>query len=78
MPTAWGGGSGMSREDSRGFRRDEGLRARQADSWIASRDGPVGGRDRDRERGRQRDRERSRSPHQEIKDQEPEVKYGRR
>lgn len=77
MPTAWGGGSGMSREDSR-FRRDEGLRARPVDSWVASRDGRAGGRDRDRERDRQRDGERSHSPRREFKDQEPEVKYGRR
>jgi serine/threonine protein kinase len=77
MPTTWGGASGMSREDSRGFKRDEGLRpSRIVDSWR-----PGG----DRERERERERRRSRSP-REIREQrpldpkepEPEVKYGRR
>ena len=72
MPSHWGGGSGMMREDSRGFRRDEGFRAGRGDSWIASRDGRPADRDRDRRR--------SRSPPAREKEQikEPEVKYGRR
>jgi len=75
MPSTWGGGSGMVKEDSR-FRRDEGFRGGRGDTWIASRDGPLGG---DRER-----RPRSRSPLPPPKDPEPqpqpetEVKYGRR
>jgi serine/threonine-protein kinase BUR1 len=79
MPSAWGGGSGMSREDSgRGFRRDEAFRSGRGDSWIASRDRRASGdRERDRDRDRDRERRRSRSPPKEIK-LEPEVKYGRR
>jgi len=75
MPSTWGGGSGMVKEDSR-FRRDEGFRGGRGDTWIASRDGPLGG---DRER-----RPRSRSPLPPPKDPDPqpqpetEVKYGRR
>jgi serine/threonine-protein kinase BUR1 len=73
MPSSWGGGSGMSRDDSRGFRRDEGYRGPpKGDSWVASRDGRPSDRDRDRKRPR------SRSPPKEVKEQEPEVKYGRR
>ena len=86
MPSAWGGGSGMSWEDSRGFRRDDGYRRDdryrpgQSDSWIAARDGRPAERERERERERDRERERerlrSRSPR--AKETEPEVKYGRR
>lgn len=88
MPSQWGGGSGMMRDDSRGgFRRDEGFRGGRGDSWIASRDGRP---DRDRDRDRDRDYWRGRSPppprDREVKDPpkeppklpEPEVKYGRR
>ena len=70
MPTSWGGGSGMAREDSgrSGFRRGdfEGDRFRlrhHGDSWVAARDGRRE-RSRDR-RGDGRDREnwnRSHSP----------------
>ena len=71
MPSNWGGGSGMSREDSRGLRRDDSFRLGRGDSWIASRDGRLGDRDREQDH----ERRRSRSPRSE---QEPEVKYGRR
>lgn len=81
MPSQWGGGSGM-REDSRGFRRDEPFRSGRGDSWVASRDGRPGERDRP-----DRERRRSRSPPP-LKEKEypkeppkppgPEVKYGRR
>lgn len=81
MPSTWGGGSGMSREDSRGgggFRRDNELlrpgRAPVGDSWVASRDGRPG----DRERERERERRRSRSPRPVTREPTPEVKYGRR
>jgi serine/threonine-protein kinase BUR1 len=72
MPSAWGGGSGMSRDDSRGFNRDDRFRGPKMDSWVASRDGRPGDREKERKRPR------SRSPPKETKVQEPEVKYGRR
>lgn len=74
MPSTWGGGSGMSREDSRGgFRRDnEPLRPGRpmGDSWVASRDGRPGDRERERRK--------SRSPRPTTREPSPEVKYGRR
>jgi len=71
MPSSWGGGSGMTREDSRGYR--DVPRGPRVDSWVASRDGRPGDRERDRQRLR------SRSPAKENKMPEPEVvKYGRR
>jgi hypothetical protein len=74
MPSTWGGGSGMSREDSRGMRRDTGFRGGRGDSWISSRDA--------RERDRDRERRRSKSPREkdprDREPKEPEVKYGRR
>jgi serine/threonine-protein kinase BUR1 len=71
MPSSWGGGSGMARDDSRGFR--DLARGPRMDSWVASRDGRPGDRERDRKRPR------SRSPAKENKVPEPEVvKYGRR
>ena len=87
MPSTWGGGSGMVREDSGrgGFRREDDRHFRPqrgGDSWIPSRHGR---RESSRDRGRfgdERDREqrkRSRSPRSdEIKEGAPEVKYGRR
>ena len=87
MPSTWGGGSGMVREDSGrgGFRREDDRHFRPprgGDSWVPSRDGR---RESSRDRGRfedERDREqrkRSRSPWSDgIKEGAPEVKYGRR
>jgi serine/threonine-protein kinase BUR1 len=71
MPSSWGGGSGMAREDSRGYRDNP--RVPRVDSWVASRDGRLGDRERDRKRPR------SKSPAKENKVPEPVVvKYGRR
>jgi serine/threonine-protein kinase BUR1 len=77
MPSTWSGGNRMTREDSRGFRRDEAQRVDryrhpQVDSWIASRDGRPAEWDRDRER----EKDRQKSPRSKLA--EPEVKYGRR
>lgn len=72
MPPAWGGTSGMNREDSsRGYRRGESFRPGRTDSWIAARDGRPGDREQEPEAGK------TRSP-QPSREQEVEVKYGRR
>jgi hypothetical protein len=68
MPSTWGGASAKS-QDERG-RRDIGFRGGRMDSYIPSRDAP-----------RERERRRSKSPPETkelVKEQEPEVKYGRR
>jgi serine/threonine protein kinase len=68
MPSTWGGASAKS-QDERG-RRDIGFRGSRMSSYVPSRDAP-----------RERERRRSKSPSvtkKVVKEQEPEVKYGRR